>query len=63
LAAGRQPSTRFLFLSTFDISSESSAHRPRFSLIDFKVLLLEKPGGAPRPGYRNASSYRWYSHK
>ncbi|MGE3154483.1 MAG: hypothetical protein AB7G48_17860 [Nitrospiraceae bacterium] len=63
MAAGRQASTRFLFLPTFDISSESSAHRPRFGLIDFKVLLLEKPGGAPRPAYQNASGYRWYSQK
>jgi ubiquinone/menaquinone biosynthesis C-methylase UbiE len=34
-----------------------------FGLIDFKVLLLEKPGGAPRPAYQNASGYRWYSQK
>ena len=34
-----------------------------FGLIDFKVLLLEKPGGAPRPAYQDASGYRWYSQK
>jgi hypothetical protein len=36
---------------------------PGSGLIDFKVLLLEKRGGAPRPAYQNASGYRWYSQK
>ncbi len=34
-----------------------------FSLWDFKVLLLEKPGGAPRPAYREAQGFRWYSQR
>ncbi len=34
-----------------------------FGLLDFKVLLLEKPGAAPRPSIQNAQGYRWYSQK
>lgn len=34
-----------------------------FSLLDFKVLLLEKPGGAPKAGFTETKGYRWYSQK
>jgi hypothetical protein len=34
-----------------------------FGLIDFKVLLLEKPGGAPKPTFSENKGYRWYSQK
>lgn len=35
-----------------------------FGLLDFKVLLLEKPGGAPKAAtVQNAQGYRWYSQK
>ncbi|MBI4401436.1 MAG: class I SAM-dependent methyltransferase [Nitrospirae bacterium] len=34
-----------------------------FGLWDFKVLLLEKPGGPPRPSYRETKGFRWYSQK
>lgn len=34
-----------------------------FSLIDFKVLLLEKPGGAPKAQFTESKGYRWYSQK
>jgi ubiquinone/menaquinone biosynthesis C-methylase UbiE len=34
-----------------------------FGLWDFKVLLLEKPGGAPRPAFRDTKGFRWYSQK
>jgi ubiquinone/menaquinone biosynthesis C-methylase UbiE len=34
-----------------------------FSLIDFKVLLLEKPGGAPKAQFTEQKGYRWYSQK
>jgi ubiquinone/menaquinone biosynthesis C-methylase UbiE len=32
-----------------------------FGLWDFKVLLLEKPGGLPRPVVRESKGFRWYS--
>ncbi len=32
-----------------------------FGLWDFKVLLVEKPGGAPRPAFREAKGFRWYA--
>ena len=32
-----------------------------FGLIDFKVLLLEKPGGAPKASYTENKGFRWYS--
>ena len=34
-----------------------------FGLQDFKVLLLEKPGGAPRAQFTENKGYRWYSQK
>ncbi len=34
-----------------------------FGLWDFKVLLLEKPGGAPRPSFQESKGFRWYSLK
>jgi ubiquinone/menaquinone biosynthesis C-methylase UbiE len=34
-----------------------------FSLLDFKVLLLEKPGGAPKAGFTENKGYRWYTQK
>ncbi len=34
-----------------------------FGLLDFKVLLLEKPGAAPRPQVQNVQGYRWYSQR
>ncbi|SPP66680.1 class I SAM-dependent methyltransferase [Nitrospira lenta] len=34
-----------------------------FGLIDFKVLLLEKPGGAPKAQFTENNGYRWYSQK
>jgi ubiquinone/menaquinone biosynthesis C-methylase UbiE len=34
-----------------------------FGLIDFKVLLLEKPGGAPKASYTENKGFRWYSQK
>lgn len=34
-----------------------------FGLWDFKVLLLEKPGGLLRPSYRETKGFRWYSQK
>jgi hypothetical protein len=32
-----------------------------FGLWDFKVLLLEKPGGAPKPAFKESKGFRWYS--
>ncbi len=34
-----------------------------FGLLDFKVLLLEKPGGAPKPTFTETKGYRWYSQR
>ena len=34
-----------------------------FGLLDFKVLLLEKPGGAPRAQFAETKGHRWYSQK
>jgi ubiquinone/menaquinone biosynthesis C-methylase UbiE len=34
-----------------------------FGLFDFKVLLLEKPGGAPKASFSENKGYRWYSQK
>ena len=34
-----------------------------FGLLDFKVLLLEKPGGAPKAQFMENKGYRWYSQK
>jgi ubiquinone/menaquinone biosynthesis C-methylase UbiE len=34
-----------------------------FGLIDFKVLLLGKPGGAPKPTFTESKGYRWYSQR
>ena len=34
-----------------------------FNLFDFKVLLLEKPGGAPKAQFTENKGYRWYSQK
>jgi len=34
-----------------------------FGLIDFKVLLLEKPGGAPKASFTENKGFRWYSQK
>jgi ubiquinone/menaquinone biosynthesis C-methylase UbiE len=34
-----------------------------FGLQDFKVLLLEKPGGTPRAQFTEQKGYRWYSQK
>lgn len=34
-----------------------------FGLLDFKVLLLEKPGGAPKAQFTETKGYRWYSQK
>lgn len=34
-----------------------------FGLWDFKVLLLEKPGGAPRPSFQETKGFRWYSQR
>ena len=34
-----------------------------FGLWDFKVLLLEKPGGAPRPSFSETKGFRWYSQR
>lgn len=34
-----------------------------FALLDFKVLLLEKPGGAPKASFSENKGYRWYSQK
>ncbi len=34
-----------------------------FGLQDFKVLLLEKPGGAPKAHFTENQGYRWYSQK
>ncbi|WP_447976736.1 class I SAM-dependent methyltransferase [Candidatus Nitrospira bockiana] len=34
-----------------------------FGLWDFKVLLLEKPGAAPRPAFHEAKGFRWYSQR
>jgi ubiquinone/menaquinone biosynthesis C-methylase UbiE len=34
-----------------------------FGLLDFKVLLLEKPGGAPKAQFTEQKGYRWYSQK
>jgi hypothetical protein len=35
----------------------------RFGLIDFKVLLLGKPGGAPKAQFTENKGYRWHSQK
>jgi ubiquinone/menaquinone biosynthesis C-methylase UbiE len=34
-----------------------------FGLWDFKVLLLQKPGGAKRAAYQDTRGFRWYSQK
>ena len=34
-----------------------------FGLQDFKVLLLEKPGGTPKAQFMENKGYRWYSQK
>jgi ubiquinone/menaquinone biosynthesis C-methylase UbiE len=34
-----------------------------FGLWDFKVLLLEKPGAAPRPSFQESKGFRWYSQR
>ena len=34
-----------------------------FNLFDFKVLLLEKPGGAPKAQFIENNGYRWYSQR
>jgi ubiquinone/menaquinone biosynthesis C-methylase UbiE len=34
-----------------------------FGLMDFKVLLLEKPGGVPKATFSENKGYRWYSQK
>jgi ubiquinone/menaquinone biosynthesis C-methylase UbiE len=34
-----------------------------FSLLDFRVLLLEKPGGAPKASFTEKKGYRWYSQR
>jgi ubiquinone/menaquinone biosynthesis C-methylase UbiE len=34
-----------------------------FGLWDFKVLTVEKPGGTPRPAFREVSGFRWYAQK
>jgi len=34
-----------------------------FGLFDFKVLLLEKPGGSPKASFLENKGYRWYSQK
>jgi SAM-dependent methyltransferase len=34
-----------------------------FGLLDFKVLLLEKPGGTPKAQFTEQKGYRWYSQK
>ena len=34
-----------------------------FGLLDFKVLLLEKPGGAPKASFTEQKGYRWYSQR
>ncbi|HSA87850.1 MAG TPA: hypothetical protein VLE46_16865, partial [Nitrospira sp.] len=34
-----------------------------FGLEDFKVLLLEKPGGVPKVQFTVNKGYRWYSQK
>jgi hypothetical protein len=34
-----------------------------FGLIDFKVLLLEKPGGTPQATFTEQRGYRWYSQR
>lgn len=34
-----------------------------FGLWDFKVLLLQKPGGPPRPTITETKGFRWYSQR
>jgi hypothetical protein len=34
-----------------------------FGLLDFKVLLLEKPGGVPKTSFSENQGYRWYSQR
>lgn len=34
-----------------------------FGLWDFKVLILEKPGGFKRPAFQESSGFRWYSQR
>lgn len=34
-----------------------------FGLWDFKVLILEKPGGYQRPAYQETKGFRWYSQR
>ncbi len=34
-----------------------------FGLIDFKVLLLEKPGGHRKTQYTENKGYRWYTQR
>ena len=34
-----------------------------FGLIDFKVLLLEKPGGVQKANFTEQQGYRWYSQR
>jgi ubiquinone/menaquinone biosynthesis C-methylase UbiE len=34
-----------------------------FGLWDFKVLLVQKPGGAPRAAFQDTKGFRWYSQR
>jgi SAM-dependent methyltransferase len=34
-----------------------------FGLWDFKVLTVEKPGGTPRPAFRDVAGFRWYRQR
>ncbi|MGQ0811617.1 MAG: class I SAM-dependent methyltransferase [Nitrospiraceae bacterium] len=34
-----------------------------FGLWDFKVMLLEKPGAAPKPTFTETKGFRWYSQR
>ena len=34
-----------------------------FGLWDFKVMLLEKPGAAPKPAFKETQGFRWYSQR
>ncbi len=45
------------------ITGGRSADPTWFGLLDFKVLLLEKPGGAPKTSFTEEKGYQWYSQK
>lgn len=44
-------------------TNHDGVHVPSFGRLDFKVLLLEKPGGAPQATFTEQKGFRWYSQR